>query len=140
MFCWAAAAPVTGSALSHCAPPKAVVQALQSDGGASQTVVHGAAASCSARRVPARLVISAANWLPAEMASDWATLALSPARTESDEGIWPAVRLNRAGMEASPGPALKALSRARATESWLAPRPGVAAIADCRFSTTSVAA
>ena len=80
----------------------------------------------------------AANWLPAAMATDSPTLALSPARIDSVDGIWPGERPNSAGMAPRPGPALKAVSRARATESWLPPRPGVAVKEDCRLRTASV--
>ena len=124
--------------MSHCAPPKPLAQAPHSCGGAQAVAacVLQAAASSSARRVPARPVSSEVNWPPAANAIDWPTLALSPASSDSADGIWPCDRPNRAGMAPRPGPALKAVSRARATEIWLPPRPGVAAIDDCRKSDT----
>src|SRR5712692_7432305 len=91
MVCCDAALPVGESALSHCAPPKPLAQAPHW-GGASQLVAASlaqAAASSSARRVPARPLRSEVNWPPAAKATDWPTLALSPARIDSADGIWP---------------------------------------------------
>ncbi len=82
--------------------------------------------------------MSAANWPPAARLDESPTLALLPDSTVSAYGIWPADRPNRAGMAPRPGPALNAVSSARATEIWLPPRPGVEAIDDCRFRMTLV--
>ena len=81
------------------------------------------------------LLMSAVNWPPAAKVGRLSDAGVARRTAPSaPTACWPCDRPNRAGMAPRPGPALKAVSSARATEIWLPPRPGVEAIDDCRFS------